>query len=418
MLNVAAPHVLYFDKFSLDLARGSLRAGDQDIELRPKAFEVLKYLATNAGHLVTKQELYDAVWPNVTVSDDSIAQCIRELRGKLADDDHSLIKTVSRRGYLLDATVTTSALQPMPVTAAAMAHQVRQAELAPKLAYSGPIHAPRAWAVILTFFFSAVSAVWGATFLLGGTALTGPRHGLGEQQTDFQDCETCPEMVVLPAGEFMMGSPASEVGRVDVEGLPRRVVIPKRIAIGKFEVTVEQMSIFMTETGMNIGGSCRRLVNPERSPPTWSGPEASLEHPGFEITGSHPAVCISWHEAQSYVAWLQRRTGKPYRLPTEAEWEYAARAGRATRYSFGNNENTLCDYARFADLNSQFGWHDACHSELVAYGAAPVGSLKPNPWGVFDMHGNVGNGSRIAGPPIHWRFQSMDLRSRVREIAK
>jgi formylglycine-generating enzyme required for sulfatase activity len=389
MLNVAAPRVLYFDKFSLDLARGSLRAGDQDIELRPKAFEVLKYLATNAGHLVTKQELYDAVWPNVTVSDDSIAQCIRELRGKLADDDHSLIKTVSRRGYLLDATVTTSALQPMPVTAAAMAHQVRQAELAPKVAYSGPINAPRAWAVILTFFFSAVSAVWGATFLLGGTALTGPRHGLGEQQTDFQDCETCPEMVVLPAGEFMMGSPASEVGRVDVEGLPRRVVIPKRIAIGKFEVTVEQMSIFMTETGMNIGGSCRRLVNPERSPPTWSGPEASLEHPGFEITGSHPAVCISWHEAQSYVAWLQRRTGKPYRLPTEAEWEYAARAGRATRYSFGNNENTLCDYARFADLNSQFGWHDACHSELVAYGAAPVGSLKPNPWGVFDMHGNV-----------------------------
>jgi formylglycine-generating enzyme required for sulfatase activity len=255
--------------------------------------------------------------------------------------------------------------------------------------HPGPIHAPRAWAAILTFFFSAVSAVWGATFLLGGTSLTGPRQGLGEQQTDFQDCETCPEMVVLPTGDFMMGSPASELGRVDVEGLPRRVVIPKRIAIGKFEVTVEQMSIFMTETGMTIGGSCRKLVNPERSPPTWSGPDASLERPGFEVTGSHPAVCVSWHEAQSYVAWLQRRTGKPYRLPTEAEWEYAARAGTATRYSFGNDENTLCDYARFADLNSQFGWHDACHSTLVAYGAAPVGSLKPNAWGIFDMHGNA-----------------------------
>jgi formylglycine-generating enzyme required for sulfatase activity len=196
-------------------------------------------------------------------------------------------------------------------------------------------------------------------------------------------------MVVLPAGEFMMGSPAGELGRVDVEGLPRRVVIPRRIAIGKFEVTVEQMSIFMTETGMTIGGSCRRLVNPERPPPTWSGPEGTLENPGYEITGSHPAVCISWHEAQSYVAWLQRRTGKPYRLPTEAEWEYAARAGTATRYSFGTNENALCGYARFADLNSQFGWHDACHSEVATYGAAPVGSLKPNPWGIFDMHGNV-----------------------------
>src|SRR5262245_17073901 len=142
---VPNPHVLYFDKFSLDLARGCLRAGDQDIELRPKAFEVLKYLATNAGRLVTKQDLYEAVWPNVTVSDDSIAQCIRELRGKLADDDHSLIKTVSRRGYLLDVTVTTSALQKMPVTAAAMAQEGRPAKLAPQVAYPGPIHTPRVW---------------------------------------------------------------------------------------------------------------------------------------------------------------------------------------------------------------------------------------------------------------------------------
>src|SRR5215471_9737162 len=108
---VPTPHVLYFDKFSLDLARGCLRAGDQDIELRPKAFDVLKYLATNAGRLVTKQDLYDAVWPNVIVSDDSIAQCLRELRGKLGDTDHSLIKTISRRGYLLDAIVTTAAPQ-------------------------------------------------------------------------------------------------------------------------------------------------------------------------------------------------------------------------------------------------------------------------------------------------------------------
>src|SRR5262245_1714384 len=285
MLHVAAPRSLYFGKFSLDLARGCLRAGDQDIELRPKTFEVLKYLATNAGRLVTKQELYDAVWPNVIVTDDSIAQCIRELRGKLADDNHSLIKTVSRRGYLLDTTVTTSALEQLPVATASIARERQQAELAPQVTYSGPIHTPRAWAAMLTLFFSAI---WGATFLLGGTSLTSQRQGLGEPLSVFQDCETCPEMVVLPAGDFMMGSPASELGRVDVEGLPRRVVIPKRIAIGKFEVTVEQMSIFMTETGMSIGGSCRRLVNPERSPPTWSAPEVSLEHPGYETRAHIP----------------------------------------------------------------------------------------------------------------------------------
>src|SRR5215468_3919848 len=174
MLHVAAPRILYFGKFSLDLARGCLRAGDQDIELRPKAFEVLKYLATNAGRLVTKQELYEAVWPNVIVSDDSIAQCIRELRGKLADDDHSLIKTVSRRGYLLDTTVSTSALEQMPVAAPTITRERRQADVAPQAPQSAPLHALRAWAAMLTLF---LSAVWGATFLLGGTSLTGTRQG-------------------------------------------------------------------------------------------------------------------------------------------------------------------------------------------------------------------------------------------------
>src|SRR5262245_45010592 len=96
---------LQFDRFTLDLARGCLRARDQEIDLRPKTFEVLCYFAENAGRLVPKQELFEAVWPNVTVCDDSLVQCIRELRRKLGDSDHRLIKTVYRRGYLLDVTV-------------------------------------------------------------------------------------------------------------------------------------------------------------------------------------------------------------------------------------------------------------------------------------------------------------------------
>jgi DNA-binding winged helix-turn-helix (wHTH) protein len=114
-MNRAVIHdVLRFDRFSLDLTRGCLRVDEQDVELRPKAFEVLRYLAKNAGRLVAKKELYEAVWPNVIVSDDSIAQCIRQLRNKLGDSDHSLIKTVSRRGYLLDATVLAAAPQCLP----------------------------------------------------------------------------------------------------------------------------------------------------------------------------------------------------------------------------------------------------------------------------------------------------------------
>lgn len=94
---------LRFDRFTLDLARGTLRVGAKETPLRPKAFDVLRYLAENAGRLVLKQDLHEAVWPDVAVTDDSLVQCIRELRQVLGDDDHSLIKTVSRRGYLLDA---------------------------------------------------------------------------------------------------------------------------------------------------------------------------------------------------------------------------------------------------------------------------------------------------------------------------
>jgi formylglycine-generating enzyme required for sulfatase activity/DNA-binding winged helix-turn-helix (wHTH) protein len=384
MLDVAVSRVLYFDRFSLDLARGCLRIGDQDLELRPKTFEVLKFLAVNAGRLVAKQELYDAVWPNVIVSDDSIAQCIRELRSRLGDDDHSLIKTVSRRGYLLDTVATTEVPQSsLDTRAINIAPTPPAGSTAPQGSMS-PAYGPRLWAAIATVF---ISVVWGATFLLGNTAsLTGPQLA---SLPGFKDCSLCPDMIVLPTGEFMMGSPASENGHTDVEGSPRRINMSKRIAIGKLEVTIEQISAFVAETGMNVGGSCQLITDPSRKVATWGEPSVSMLSPGFNVTPLHPAVCISWHEAQSYVAWLHRRTGKPYRLPTEAEWEYAARAGTATRYSFGNDETSLCGYARFADLGSQFGWSDGCRSDVATYGTTTVGALKPNPWGIFDMHGNA-----------------------------
>jgi formylglycine-generating enzyme required for sulfatase activity len=383
MLDVAVARVLYFDRFSLDLARGSLRMGDQDLELRPKTFEVLKFLAMNAGRLVAKQELYDAVWPNVIVSDDSIAQCIRELRSKLGDTGHSLIKTMSRRGYLLDTVVTTGAPSSIDTTATGMAPPPPAAS-PNRHGSMSPVHGPRLWAAIATV---VISVVWGATFLLGSTAsLTGPHIG---SPPSFKDCSLCPDMIILPTGEFMMGSPASENGHTDLEGLPRRVNMSKRIAIGKLEVTLEQISAFMAETGMNVGGSCQPIIDPSRTVATWGEASVAMLSPGYDVTQSHPAVCINWHEAQSYVAWLQRRTGKPYRLPTEAEWEYAARAGTTTRYSFGNDETSLCAYARFADLGSQFGWGDGCRSNVASNGTTPVGALKPNPWGIFDMHGNA-----------------------------
>jgi formylglycine-generating enzyme required for sulfatase activity len=117
---------------------------------------------------------------------------------------------------------------------------------------------------------------------------------------------------------------------------------------------------------------------------------ASFRHqPGYEITGSHPAGCLNWHDAQAYVGWLKRRTGKPYRLPTEAEWEYAARADTTTNFSFGDEGSRLCDYAHFADLSSPFAWRACCRSPVAATGPLKVGQLKPIPWGLYDIHGNV-----------------------------
>jgi formylglycine-generating enzyme required for sulfatase activity len=398
------PRIMLFDRFALDLRRGCLRAGDQDIELRPKAFEVLCYLVENAGRLVAHEELHEAVWGNVAVSNDSIVQCIRELRSKLGDHDHRLIKTMARRGYVLDAAVSEqeapsppSGSPPSgspPSGSPPMPPEEPQVELGPQ-----PFRTIKKLRVSLAVVVVLlVGGVWWAMHQLAGPnssasashgQLAGDAVGGAQPRAVFKDCEECPEMVVLPAGEFMMGSPAGEIGRQKIEGLPRRVVIPGRFAIGKFKVTVDQFSRFVAESGMTVSDLCRVIVGLDRDQPVWGEAQGSFRRPGFDTAGSHPVVCVNWYEAQSYATWLQRRTGRPYRLPTESEWEYAARAGTNTRYSFGDDETKLCAYARFADLGSQFGWHDACRGETAAYGTVPVGSLRPNPWGIFDVHGNA-----------------------------
>ncbi len=386
-----------FDRFALDLARGCLRAGDQTIDLRPKTFEVLCYLAENAGRLVPKQELFEAVWPDVSVCDDSLVQCIRELRHKLGDDDRRLIKTVSRRGYLLDATVSAPAPQSWGGSAPEQVPAPRKLATEPDVLH-------RVLWTIAAHKLRILGAAGGLVcialiFLLGWfpVLVANPGHisatesasAVPQPHPTFKDCANCPEMVALPAGEFMMGSPMDERGRQGAEGLPRRVVIPKPIAIGKFEVTVDQFSAFVAETGMTEKNLCHVMVEIDGTRGVWGPPEASFREPGFEISGSQPVVCVSLHEAQAYVMWLRRRTGKPYRLLTEAEWEYAARAGTSTTYSFGDDETALCGYARFADLGSRLGWGNTCRSDTAAYGPLPVGSLKPNQWGIFDMHGNA-----------------------------
>ena len=389
------PTHLRFERFSLDLKRGCLHVGDAEVELRPKSFLVLQCLAENAGVLISKEMLFQTVWKQRVVGDDSLVQCIRELREKLGDADHRLIKTVPKRGYLLDAERLSNEV-PVKVLEAAPSQFVSSEAVA-----ALPIEQAR-WTPRQDRYLRRPAAAWSVVLLAGSIALalgvggvrdravdrTGP--ALADQQRSvFKHCADCPEMIALPAGEFQMGSAADERGRLNDEATPRLVRIAKPFAIGRFEVTVGQFETFLKDTGLAVDNTCRVLIGTRHNVAIFSDPITSFRAPSHPTTPSHPVGCIGWHEAQAYVAWLRRKTGKPYRLPSEAEWEYAARAGTKTTYSFGLDHTQLCEYARFADLDSAFTWRNSCRSGVSERGPLPVGTLKPNAWGLADVHGNV-----------------------------
>jgi formylglycine-generating enzyme required for sulfatase activity len=206
----------------------------------------------------------------------------------------------------------------------------------------------------------------------------------------FRDCDDCPEMVPLPAGKFMMGAAADDPTADKNELAQSEQVIAHPFAIGRFEVTVDEFQAFAHATGFKPAEQCLlrilKTAEPGVSMTVWA---ATYRTPGFPVTGRHPAVCISIHEAKAYTAWLAQKTGRPYRLPVEVEWEYAARAGTTARFIYSDRPDRLCEFARFADLSSPLSYGETCHSGFSAKGPLPVGTLKSNPWGLYDMLGNV-----------------------------
>jgi formylglycine-generating enzyme required for sulfatase activity len=172
----------------------------------------------------------------------------------------------------------------------------------------------------------------------------------------FKDCADCPEMVVVPKGSFSMGSPSGEDGRYDDEGPQHEVTIGKPFAVGKFVVTFDEWDACVS------GGGCKGNSSPGDE--GWG-------------RGRRPVINVNRDDAQEYVKWLSRKTGKNYRLLSEAEWEYAARAGTRTRYFWGDSvgrNNANCD---------------GCGSEWDNKKTAEVGQFQPNAFGLYDMAGNV-----------------------------
>jgi formylglycine-generating enzyme required for sulfatase activity len=204
----------------------------------------------------------------------------------------------------------------------------------------------------------------------------------------FRDCPECPEMVVIPAGSFQMGAPAKEAGSGDSERPRHEVRIPRPLAVARYEVTRGQYAAFVKATGHAAEGSCYVWVGSE-----WvNQPGRNWRDPDFDQDDSHPAVCISWQDAKAYVAWLAMKTGKPYRLLSESEWEYAARAGTRTSRYWGDDPDLACDYANVHDADTQarhrFPWEaHACRDGHVE--TAPVGRFKANGFGLHDLLGNA-----------------------------
>ena len=201
-------------------------------------------------------------------------------------------------------------------------------------------------------------------------------------------------MVVVPEGSFTMGSPDNEPGRYADEGPRHEVNIAKAFAVGKFDVTKDEFAAFVRETGYDAGSKCYSFNKDKWEEVTGR----SWRDPGFPQTGSHPAVCLNWDDAQAYVKWLKDKTGQSYRLLSESEWEYSARGqtspGTYPRYFFGDSEKDFCKYGNGADQTAKTqvpgasGWTVLPCSDGYAY-TSPVGAFKPNPFGLYDMHGNV-----------------------------
>jgi formylglycine-generating enzyme required for sulfatase activity len=255
----------------------------------------------------------------------------------------------------------------------------------------------RAFAACLLLIIS------GATL---GTSRAAEAPALRSPGTVFRDCADCPELVVIPAGSNDMGSDAvpldsvRRVGPVDLDYIasseaPRhRISIARPYALGRYEITRAQYARFVAETARPDPEAC--AVH-DAVKDSWAValPGYSWRNPSYPQQDDHPVACTNFLDASDYAAWLSRITGQHYRLPSEAEWEYAARAGTHTARYWGDSSETICERAQIGTtataerLGFTRHWRRVliCGSDRAF--TLPVGSFAPNPFGLYDMLGNV-----------------------------
>ncbi len=211
---------------------------------------------------------------------------------------------------------------------------------------------------------SSLAALAGCLISLNAHAVEPPKPG-----SVFKDCKNCPEMVVLPAGSFVMGTPEDEVGREPDEGPQHTVTFKNAFAMSRFHVTAAELDAYIRETGTVIKDGDDR-----------PGRLCQASKPRYEQGPRQPAVCVDYADVQAYTQWLSKKTGKHYRMVSEAEREYAARAGSTGSFPFPFDEEGQYQITKHANT---YGPKDGFSF------TAPVGSYPPNAFGMYDMHGNV-----------------------------
>jgi len=220
--------------------------------------------------------------------------------------------------------------------------------------------------------------------------------------TNFRDCaRACPLMVVIPPGSFVMGTNRLDIESDGREGPPHTVNVARPFAVGVFDVTRGEFARFIAATGYRPEAGCDIVDSQGR----WvTDGRKDWRNPGFTQTDRDPIVCVSWDDAQAYIAWLNRmiRPGDsgrgPYRLPSEAEWEYVARAGSATLFSWGQEPgHDLANYG--IEHCSPCGAATEGRDRWLF--TSPVGSFAPNAFGVYDTSGNVWQWTQDC---MHYRF--------------
>jgi len=235
--------------------------------------------------------------------------------------------------------------------------------------------------------------------LVLSAALAGAAAAAGVPKT-IQDCALCGVLRVIPAGSFIMGSPPTEEGRTIGSGAPdgvgdpnrelqHRVTIAKPFALGEFLVTKGEYAAFVRATGYHPVNQC--FSSTHAGPGGFMSDKFTWDHPGFFTQGDNePVLCVSAIDALAYLDWLSAKTGKHYRLPTEAEWEYAARAGTTTSRYWGDDKNQSCTYANVIGTEAKKIFNGApvnCDDHYVD--TSPVGTYNPNAFGLYDMIGNL-----------------------------